>query len=43
MKNVDLYVQFSEKMDLNAQGSAWSGPQVEKYGPLCMIFEKMGP
>ena len=41
-ENVDLYVRFLEKRDLNAWGSAKSGPHFEKYGPLCVIISKKG-
>ena len=34
---------FLKKVDLNAWGSAKSGPQLEKYGPSYAIFEKRGP
>ena len=33
---------FLKKVDLNAWGSAKSGPQLEKYGPSCVIFKKKG-
>ena len=40
LKKVDLNLKI---VDLNAWGSAERGPQHEKYGPLCVIFEKRGP